>query len=110
MLIEGPFFRRQTFLREKYDRCVVGKKGRNDKFKENFGNPYYEVFRCNICGENADFVVQLELVKERSNYNIVESVNQMPFYLCETHEYLYKKMQSNIELKNYFLETLRQNQ
>jgi len=109
MLIE-PFFRRQTFLREKYDRCVVGKKGRNDKFKENFGNPYYEVFRCNICGENADFVVQLELVKERSNYNIVESVNQMPFYLCETHEYLYKKMQSNIELKNYFLETLRQNQ
>lgn len=110
MLIEEPFFRRQTFLREKYDCCVVGKKGRNDKFKENFGNPYYEVFRCNICGENADFVVQLELVKERSNYNIVESVNQMPFYLCETHEYLYKKMQSNIELKNYFLETLRQNQ
>ena len=110
MLIEEPFFRRQTFLREKYDRCVVCKKGRNDKFKENFGNPYYEVFRCNICGQNADFVVQLELVKERSNYNIVESVNQMPFYLCETHEYLYKKMQSNIELKNYFLETLRQNQ
>jgi hypothetical protein len=34
----------------------------------------------------------------------------MPFYLCENHEYLYKKMQSNIELKNYFLETLRQNQ
>jgi hypothetical protein len=88
----------------------VGKKGRNDKFKENFENPYYDVFRCNICGKNADFVVQLELVKERSNYNIVESVNQMPFYLCENHEYLYKKMQSNIELKNYFLETLRQNQ
>jgi predicted nucleic acid-binding Zn ribbon protein len=74
----------------------VGRKGRSDKFKENFGNPYYDdVFRCNICGEN---------------YNIVESVNQMPFYLCENHEYVYKKMQSNIELKNYFLETLRQNQ
>ena len=87
-----------------------GKKGTNDKFNENFEGPYHDVFRCNICGGNADFVVQLELVKERSNYNIIESVNQMPFYLCENHEYLYRKMQSNIELKNYFLETLRQNQ
>jgi hypothetical protein len=88
----------------------VDKEGTNDKSDENSENPYYDVFRCNICGEDADFVVQLELVKERSNYNIIESVNQMPFYLCETHEYLYKKMQNNIDLKNYFLETLRQNQ
>ncbi len=88
----------------------MDRKGTNDKSDENVENPYYDVFRCNICGEDADFVVQLELVKERSNYNIIESVNQMPFYLCENHEYVYKKMQSNIELKNYFLETLRQNQ
>jgi hypothetical protein len=88
----------------------VDRKGTNDKSDENVENPNYDVFRCNICGEDADFVVQLELVKERSNYNIIESVNQMPFYLCETHEYLYKKMQNNIDLKNYFLETLRENQ
>ena len=88
----------------------MDKEGTNDKSDENFENPYYYVFRFNICGDDADFVVQLELVKERSNYNIIESVNQMPFYLCETHEYLYKKMQSNIDLKNYFLETLRENQ
>jgi hypothetical protein len=88
----------------------VDKKETNDNFDDNFENAYYDVFRCNICGGSADFVVQLELVKERSNYNIIESVNQMPFYLCENHEYLYKKMQTNIELKNYFLETLRQNQ
>jgi hypothetical protein len=88
----------------------VDRKGTNDKSDENVENPNYDVFRCNICGEDADFVVQLELVKERSNYNIIESVNQMPFYLCETHEYLYKKMQNNLDLKNYFLETLRENQ
>lgn len=88
----------------------MDRKGTNDKSDENVENPNYDVFRCNICGEDADFVVQLELVKERSNYNIIESVNQMPFYLCETHEYLYKKMQNNLDLKNYFLETLRENQ
>lgn len=65
-----------------------------------------EVLRCNICGGDADFIVQLELVKERSNYNVMESVNQMPFYLCKSHEYLYKKMQYNIELKDYFSETI----
>jgi hypothetical protein len=88
----------------------VGKKRPNDKINRNYENTHYDVFRCNICGEDADFVVQLELVKERSNYNIIESVNQLPFYLCENHEYIYKKMQNNIELKNYFLETLRENQ
>lgn len=62
--------------------------------------------RCNVCGGDADFVVQLELVKERSNYNVMETVNQMPFYLCKSHEYLYEKMQYNIELKDYFAETV----
>ena len=61
---------------------------------------------CNICGGDADFIVQLELIKEQSNYNVMESVNQMPFYLCRSHEYLYKKMQYNIELKDYFSETI----
>ena len=67
------------------------------------------IFKCNICGNEAEFVVQLELVKERSNYNIMESVNQMPFYLCNAHEYLYKKMQNNIDLKDYFTETIKEN-
>lgn len=69
-----------------------------------------ESFRCNICGKDADFIVQLELIKERSNYNIVESVNRMPFFLCKEHEYLYKRMQNNIELKDYFAETIKENQ
>jgi hypothetical protein len=69
-----------------------------------------ESFRCNICGKDADFIVQLELIKERSNYNIVESVNRMPFFLCKSHEYLYKRMQNNIELKDYFAETIKENQ
>jgi hypothetical protein len=30
----------------------------------------------------------------------------MPFYLCKSHEYLYEKMQYNIELKDYFAETV----
>ena len=65
-----------------------------------------EILRCNICGGDADFIVQLELIKEQSNYNVMESLNQMPFYLCRSHEYLYKKMQYNIELKDYFSETI----
>lgn len=73
-------------------------------------DPYHagssQRLRCNICGGDADFIVQLELIKEQSNYNVMESVNQMPFYLCRTHEYLYKKMQYNIELKDYFSETI----
>ena len=73
-------------------------------------DPYHagssQRLRCNICGADADFIVQLELIKEQSNYNVMESVNQMPFYLCRTHEYLYKKMQCNIELKDYFSETI----
>jgi hypothetical protein len=34
----------------------------------------------------------------------------MPFYLCKAHEYVYKKMQSSIELKDYFTETIKENQ
>ena len=71
---------------------------------------YREPFRCNICGEHADFIVQLELIKDRSNYNIIESINQIPFFLCNEHQYLYKRMQNNIELKDYFVETIKENQ
>jgi hypothetical protein len=71
---------------------------------------YREPFRCNVCGAHADFIVQLELVKDKSNYNIIESINQIPFFLCNEHQYLYKKMQNNIELKDYFVETIKENQ
>ena len=66
-------------------------------------------FRCNICGETADFVVQLELVRQGPSYESLRS-EQMPFYLCIDHEYLYKKMQKDLELKDYFVETIRENQ
>jgi hypothetical protein len=66
-------------------------------------------FKCNICGNNADFVVQLELVKQERRYHSLHS-QQMPFYLCKNHEYVYKKMQQNIDLKDYFPETIRENQ
>jgi hypothetical protein len=49
--------------------------------------------------------VQLELAKGSRKYN-----EQMPFYLCKSHEYVYKKMQSSIELKDYFSETIQENQ
>jgi len=86
---------------------VDGDKELDDELTDlNHISSFGEVLRCNICGRDADFIVQLELVKERSNYNVMESVNQMPFYLCKSHEYLYKKMQYNIELKDYFSETI----
>jgi hypothetical protein len=66
-------------------------------------------FKCNICGNGADFVVQLELVKQKRRYDGLHS-QQMPFYLCKNHEYVYKKMQQNIDLKDYFPETIRENQ
>ena len=66
-------------------------------------------FRCNICGEMADFVVQLELVRGSKKYNALHA-QQMPFYLCKSHEYVYKKMQKSIELKDYFMETIKENQ
>jgi hypothetical protein len=53
--------------------------------------------------------VQLELVKENRRYDALHS-QQMPFYLCKSHEYVYKKMQGNIELKDYFTETIKENQ
>lgn len=71
---------------------------------------YNENLRCYICGQDADFVVQLELVKERSNYNVMESLSQMPFYLCKSHEFLYNRMCGNIELKDFFPETIKHNQ
>ena len=54
-------------------------------------------------------VVQLELVMVNMKYNALHT-EQMPFYLCGAHEYVYKKMQSSIELKDYFRETIRENQ
>jgi hypothetical protein len=65
--------------------------------------------RCNICGVRADYVVQLELVEDGREYDVLRS-RQMPFYLCSDHEYLYKKMQKDLELKDYFVETIRENQ
>jgi hypothetical protein len=66
-------------------------------------------FQCNICGIPAEFIVQLELVKGSKKYNTLHT-EQMPFYLCKSHEYVYKKMQGSIELKDYFTETIRENQ
>src|SRR5581483_893154 len=65
--------------------------------------------KCNICGDGADFVVQLELVRCSRKYEALHS-QQMPFYLCKSHEYVYKKMQKSIELKDYFAETIKENQ
>jgi hypothetical protein len=65
--------------------------------------------KCNICGTRAEFIVQLELVKQNRGYDILHS-DEMPFYLCKEHEYVYKKMQQNIDLKDYFPETIRENQ
>jgi hypothetical protein len=97
----------QTLLRGCCDCCDVDGERELDR---EISDPYHagssQTLRCNICGGDADFIVQLELIKEQSNYNVMESVNQMPFYLCRTHEYLYKKMQYNIELKDYFSETI----
>lgn len=55
--------------------------------------------------------MQLELVRRRNSYygNILHS-REMPFYLCTRHEYLYKKMHGNIDLKDYFTETIIENQ
>jgi len=54
-------------------------------------------------------VVQLELVMMNMKYNALHT-EQIPFYLCGAHEYVYKKLQSSIELKDYFRETIRENQ
>ena len=77
--------------------------------KREFKMDGYPQFKCNICGNRADFVVQLELFKQKSRYDALHS-QQMPFYLCKGHEYVYKKMQQNIDLKDYFPETIKENQ
>ncbi len=66
-------------------------------------------FQCNICGNRAEFVVQLELVKGNRTYDAFHAA-QTPFYLCGAHEHVYKKMQKSIELKDYFTETIREHQ
>jgi hypothetical protein len=75
--------------------AVVGESGKGGDSR----------LKCNICGSRAEFVVQLELVKGKGKHT-----QQMPFYLCRSHEYVYKKMQSSIELKDYFTETIKENQ
>ena len=66
-------------------------------------------FRCNICGDRADFVIKLELARVNINHDSLRS-QQMPFYLCGAHEYLYKRMQKDLELKDYFVETIKESQ
>ena len=63
---------------------------------------------CNVCGKAAEFVVLLELVKPDKRGLVVDA-EQMPFYLCESHEYLYQKMRRAVDLKDYFTETLHEN-
>lgn len=87
-----------------------GKEGSRDETCKYYQTSAEDSFRCNICGKYADYIIQLEIVKERSNYSIVESDDNMPFYLCKIHEYVYKKMRTTIELTNYFEETIRVNQ
>src|SRR5438105_14610729 len=70
---------------------------------------YYRA-RCNICVDAAEFIVQLELIRKRGSYNRLLHSHEMPFYLCGGHEYLYEKMRANVELKDYFTETIRENQ
>jgi hypothetical protein len=48
-------------------------------------------------------------LSSKKGYTMLYS-QQMPFYLCKDHEYVYKKMQQNIDMKNYFPETIRENQ
>ncbi|MFY9567502.1 MAG: hypothetical protein WB501_10245 [Nitrososphaeraceae archaeon] len=86
------------------------KEGSRDENCKYYQTSAEDSFRCNICGKNAEYVIQLELIKERSNYNIMEPDSNMPFYLCKVHEYVYKKMRTSIELKNYFEETILVNQ
>ena len=66
--------------------------------------------QCNICGTQAAFVVQLELAKTSKKYNSRYYALQMPFYLCQAHEHVYEKMQRSIELKDYFIETIKEHQ
>ena len=90
---------------------MSGRKKKTDNGVDNDVQEFRRnLFRCNICGADADFIVQLELVKDRSNYNVLESINQIPFFLCNEHQYVYKRMQNNIELKDYFVETIREYQ
>jgi hypothetical protein len=86
-------------MNEKHSVCVRSETGAERDLR----------LRCNICGEGADFVVQLELVRQFRKGG-GSRLSQMPFYLCTEHEYLYKKMQKDLELKDYFVETIKEHQ
>ncbi len=75
--------------------------------ENNINQGYFNEFKCYICGDTADFIVHLELIKDQTNYSLLESLNQIPFYLCSNHEFVYNQMKSNVELKLYFVETLK---
>lgn len=64
-----------------------------------------DLIKCNICGKDADFQVEMELVWDRSDYYRLANAKVCLFYLCKTHEYLYDRMQHNVELTQYFNET-----
>ena len=99
----------QTLLSEEGNCSIVDEKGAHDDKCKYYQTTPEDSFRCNICGQIAEFIIHLELVKERSNYTIMESDDNMPFYLCKVHEYVYKKMRTSIDLKDYFDETIRVN-
>lgn len=46
-------------------------------------------FQCKNCAFPADFVVQPELVNENRRYGALYP-EQMPFYLCKSHELIWK--------------------
>jgi len=70
----------------------------------------YDNYNCNICGKEADFEVEMELIRISDIIrNPIKTQNVIPFYLCMQHEYLYKHMMDNVEITEYFSETLDTN-
>ena len=60
--------------------------------------------RCNVCGKDAYYTVRIANIA--SKYNFIKLRATLPFFLCESHEYLYEKMKIRIELMDYFSETI----
>lgn len=56
---------------------------------------------CNICGKQPEFSILLTITKDG------EESDDNAFYLCEEHEFVYKRMQKGmISIERYFPETL----
>jgi len=47
------------------------------------------------------------LTKGRKKYNALHAPQTL-FYLRKAHEYIHRKMQRSIELKDYFTETIKE--